>query len=400
MNGSRRHRLAILTTHPIQYYAPWFRYLARHLDLEVLYAHQQDAAGQGAAGFGVSFDWDVPLLEGYRYRWLKNISRNPGLQGFGGCDTPELFNIVTPENYDALLVLGWNKKSLVQGIRAAWRNGVPVFARGDSQLPTERSLLKRALKFFPYRWFLPRFDAHLYVGQHNREYLRHYGVQDRQLFFSPHFVDNDFFSSRAEAARRSGAASAVREQFGIPCDAIVAIFVGKFLPKKRPLDFVRASIRVARSRERFHALLIGDGPLRREAESVAAENARKIHFAGFRNQNNLPAFYAAADLLVLPSEEETWGLVVNETMACGLPAIVSEDVGCAPDLIDVDFTGWTFPTGDVTALADLLLRFPSGDRKALRYKCETHSIARATIGLQQALATVCARKMRMSRPSR
>src|SRR2546423_2765092 len=211
-------RLAILATHPIQYYAPWFRHLAQQFDLEVLYVHQQDSAGQSAAGFGVNFDWDVPLLDGYRYRWLRNVSPRPTLQTFSGCDTPELYQLIDPDNYDALLVLGWNRKAFIQGIRAAWRNKVSVLARGDSQLQTNRSLLKRALKFIPYRCFLPRIDAHLYVGQRNREYLSHYGVPDRHLFFSPHFVDNDFFSGRAETARNSGAARRLRDQLGIPAD--------------------------------------------------------------------------------------------------------------------------------------------------------------------------------------
>jgi glycosyltransferase involved in cell wall biosynthesis len=384
-------RLAILATHPIQYFAPWFQQLATCFDLEVLYAHPQDPAGQSQAGFGVNFDWDVPLLEGYRYRWLKNVSRRPGLQTFGGCDTPELFDRVHPNNYDALLVLGWNRKSFVQGIRAAWRNKVPILARGDSQLRTERSLVKRALKFLPYRWFLPRIDAHLYVGTRNRQYLRHYGVRGEQLFFSPHFVDNDFFATRAEQARKSGAARAIREQFGIPSDACVALFVGKFILPKRPGDFLLASLRVTKTRKHFHALLVGDGPLRKELEALASADTQRIHFAGFHNQGELPAFYAAANILVLPGDE-TWGLVVNEAMACGLPAIVSDAAGCVPDMIDVDLTGATFPLADIAAFANRLINFRGGDGDALRRKCESYSMQRATEGLHQALGTVLAHK--------
>jgi glycosyltransferase involved in cell wall biosynthesis len=429
-------RLAILATHPIQYFAPWFRQLAKSFDLEVLYAHRQDPAGQSAAGFGVNFEWDVPLLDGYRHRWLQNVSHQPGLQTFGGCDTPELFDLIHSNNYDALLVLGWNRKSFVQGIRAAWRNKVPVLARGDSQLRTERSLLKRALKFLPYRWFLPRINAHLYVGVRNREYLQHYGVRDEQLFFSPHFVDNDFFATRAEEARRSGAARAIREQFGIPHDACVALFVGKFIRKKRPVDLVKAaqllitnnSITNNRS-PNIHLLFVGSGELgaqlrgacrvvydaelvqRSENRDQRSEILNPISdrslpavagpptseakppasFAGFRNQSELPAFYAAADLLVLPSDgSETWGLVVNEAMACGVPAIASDAVGCTPDLIDPGTTGSTFPLGDVAALAQQLISFRGADRAALRRKCEAYSMERATKGLRLALKSTAA----------
>ncbi|MEP6937505.1 MAG: glycosyltransferase family 4 protein [Chthoniobacterales bacterium] len=381
-------RLAILTSHPIQYYAPWFRHLAIRFDLEVLYAHRQDPAGQAAAGFGVAFDWDVPLLDGYRYRWLKNVSRRPGLQRFGGCDTPELFDLIRPKNYDALLVLGWNRKSFVQGIRAAWRHKVPVLMRGDSQLGTARSRIKRALKYLPYRWFLPRIDAHLYVGKRNRDYLRHYGVREEQLFFSPHFVDNDFFAARSQEARDSGRAAAIRENFNIPPDGFVALFVGKFLQKKRVDDFIAASLSAADKRTNFHAVLIGDGLMRARLEELARAHPR-IHFAGFRNQSELPDFYAAADVLVLPSDaEETWGLVVNEAMACGVPAIVSDAVGCTPDLIESELTGVIYSFGDIEALSDQLAGFRDSDTESLRRKSVEYSISKATEGLELAITAL------------
>jgi glycosyltransferase involved in cell wall biosynthesis len=383
--GEGRIRLAILTTHPIQYYAPWFRHLATLFDLEVLYAYKQDAAGQGKAGFGVAFDWDIPLLEGYRYRSLENVSHNPGLDGFFGCDTPELYDLIRPRNYEVLLVLGWNKKTYIQGIRAAWRHRVPVLMRGDSVLKTKRSPLTRVLKFPFYRRLLPRIDGHLYVGSRNREYLRHYGVPEDRLFFSPHFVDNDFFASRSQAAKDSGRVLQIRDQFGIPPHAFVALFVGKFISAKRPLDFVLAAQSATEQRSDFHALLVGDGPLRSEAES-AAKGCGAIHFAGFQNQSMLPDFYAAGDVLILPSEGETWGLVVNEAFASGIPAIVSDAVGSAPDLIDANLTGWTFPMGDVAALARLLIDFRGANRGAIRCKEELYSMSGATKGLQEAIA--------------
>jgi len=392
LSRSRPTRLAILASHPIQYHAPWFRHLATRFDLEVLYVHRQDAQGQGAAGFGVDFEWDVPLLDGYRHRWLKNVSRNPGLQTFAGCDTPELFDLIRPKNYDALIVLGWNRKSFVQGIRAAWRNKVRVLSRGDSHLGTQRSVFKRAVKFLPYRWLLPRIDAHLYVGAGNRDYLRHYGVRGEQLFFCPHFVDNDFFAARADEARRSGTAPKLREQLQIPPEAFVALFVGKFISVKRPADFVRASLRATERQKDFHALLVGDGPLRGELEALAAANPRQIHFAGFRNQSELPVCYAAADMLVLPGCE-SWGLVVNEAMACGLPAVVSEAAGCAPDMIDEGRTGFTYPPGDAQALAERLVqvkqereRDPILLRVAVLQKAAKYSMEHATAGLLEALA--------------
>jgi glycosyltransferase involved in cell wall biosynthesis len=407
-----RRRLAILATHPIQYFAPWFRHLATIFDLEVLYAHRQDVRGQSAAGFGVDFEWDVPLLEGYPYRFLKNVSSSPGLQSFGGCDTPELYDLIRPENYDALLVLGWARKSFIQGILAARRNHVPVLLRGDSQLGTMRSYFKRAVKYVPYRLLLPRINAHLYVGKRNREYLRHYGVREERLFFSPHFIDNDFFATRAAKIRDQRAE--IRRQWEIPDDAFCILFVGKFIPKKRPLDLVKAAQLLTTDNRltNIHLLFVGSGELGDQLRahchvvfdaekssptfdlrSPTSGTKPRASFAGFRNQSELPALYVAADVLVLPSDaDETWGLVVNEAMACGVPAIVSDAVGCARDLIDEDSIGRTFPCGDVDSLAQQLINFRVVDRDALQQKCEAYSIERATEGLQKAVEAITARK--------
>lgn len=394
--------LAIVVSHPIQYYAPWFRYLAQRMAIEVFYAHQQTATGQSEAGFGVEFDWDVPLVEGYAFRWLKNVARRPGVNSFWGCDTPEVYDILRTGRFDACLVFGWNRKSALQAIRACWKYRVPVLMRGDSQLPASRSRIKRVVKYLPYRWFLRRLDGHLYVGARNRNYLEHYDVPEERLFFAPHFVDNDLFCGGTEAATRSGAHLKVREMFGVSPDAFVVLFVGKLISKKRPDDLVRACLRILQlSRDAdVHAIVIGDGPLRQQLLISARDHENRVHFAGFRNQHELSAFYAASNVLVLPSGgDETWGLVVNEAMACGVPAIVSDAVGCGPDLIEEGQTGYTYPVGNVPELADRILRLKldcetagQSIRSALAQKTERYSMRKATEGLLSALDTIVVRR--------
>jgi len=393
------YRIGILASHPIQYYAPWFRHLAGRIDVEVFYAHRQDAQGQAEAGFDVAFDWDVPLLEGYPHRWLENVASRPGLDSFWGCDTPEIYDILERESFDALLIFGWHYKSYLQAAHACQRSGVAVFMRGDSQLCTPRSRLKSLAKYVPYRWLLPQIDAHLYVGERNRAYLQHYGVPDDQLFFVPHFVDNAFFAERAEAAVSEGTPQTLREELGIPPAAFVFLFVGKFIPKKRPADVIRAVQRVAQATsEAVHVILVGNGPLQEALRQQVRSDVECVHFAGFRNQTELPAFYATADALVLPSDgRETWGLVVNEAMACGTPAIVSDAAGCAPDLIDEGKTGYAYPMGAVDALADRMKKLmaccrqrPEVLRRALAEKSACYSMEHATDGLLQALHPVTA----------
>ena len=344
---SERLRLGILATHPVQYHAPVFRELAGRdgVDLTVYFAHRPSAAEQGI-GFGVPFEWDVDLTSGYHSIWLRNRAPEYGTTTFGGCDTPEIADIIERERYDAFLVMGWHSRTYWQAMTACWRLGLPVLVRGDSQLLTDTRRSKRLAKRAVYPFFMRRFAACLSVGSRSEEYFRHYGA--RRVLRSPHFVDNAFFA--AAAKRLEAQREDIRRRWGLAPDAFVCLFAGKLVEKKRPLDLVHAITRV--SAPNVCAVFVGDGDLRRACELEAARLRVPSRFVGFMNQSEIPAAYAAADVLVLPSDaRETWGLVVNEAMASGRAAIVSEDAGCAPDLVLDGRTGYTVPLADDRQLA-------------------------------------------------
>jgi glycosyltransferase involved in cell wall biosynthesis len=343
-------RLALLASHPIQYQAPWFRELARRCELRVFFAHRPDPTAQGE-GFGTAFAWDVDLLSGYEHEFLPNRAKAPGTSHFRGCDTPTIHERLGAGGFDALILTGWHLRCYWQGQRAAKALALPVFVRGDSQLGTPRPLWKRLGKELAYRLMLRRFDGFLCVGQRNHDYLRHYGVPEAKLHRVPHFVDNAWFRERAAAVDRE----ATRRAWGLATGRPALLFVGKFIPKKRPLDLLEATERLPAAR-RPALVYVGSGELGPALRARAGELGVEALFPGFLNQSELPAAYAAADALVLPSESETWGLVVNEAMACGLPAIVSEACGCAPDLIEESVTGFAYPAGDVAALAEKIER--------------------------------------------
>jgi len=370
--------LAIVTSHPIQYQAPWFRALARNVDVTVYFAWKQDPKGQAAAGFGTEFEWDVPLLDGYRYEWLTNVSRVPGVDAFAGCDTPDVADRLARGRFDACIVNGWYLKSYVQAIRACRRLQVPLLMRGDSHLKTPRHPLLSAAKYVPYRWGLNRIDAHLYVGSANRRYLQHYGVPEERLFFAPHFVDNDRFAASAGCARTSGDVQAIRASMGAGPEACVFLFAGKLIDKKRPSDFIGALAELRRRGVRAIGAIVGSGPLQPALEAQAQASGVDLRWLGFRNQSEIPACYAAANCLVLPSDgRETWGLVVNEAMACGRPAIVSDAVGCGEDLIEAGRTGDIYPVGNVAALAD---RMAAMAIRLAHHRAEVKDAVRARIG--------------------
>ncbi|MBZ5566484.1 MAG: glycosyltransferase family 4 protein [Acidobacteriia bacterium] len=350
------YRIAIVTTHPIQYQAPWFRAMAAHpeLDIQVFFCHHATPQQQAEAGFGVEFDWDVPLLEGYRYRFLKNVARNPSANYFRGLDTPEIGDIIREQRFDAVINCGWHRKSYWQSIRACWKTKTPVMVRSDSTLHTERSALKAAVKLPAYRLFIPRMDACLAVGRWARQYYLHYGARHDRIFLVPHTIDEPWFRDRAE--RLATCRPQLRERWKIPHDKVVFLWAAKFIPLKRSLDFLRALEIAARCGAMVHGLMAGDGPLRTESEAFARERGLPVTFAGFLNQSEMVKTYVAADALILSSATETWGLVVNEAMVCGRACIVSDKVGCGPDLITPE-TGAVYPLADVERLAALMSEF-------------------------------------------
>lgn len=376
-------RIGYLLSHPIQYLAPLFRELARHCDLTVFYAHRQSAAGQADAGFGVAFDWDVDLLSGYESRFLSNVARQPSTDRYFGCDTPGIAEEIERGRFDAFVVPGWALRSYWQAVRACRQSGVPVLVRGDSQLGRQRRRSVRLAKEVVFPWLLRRFDGFLYVGQRNRAYLEHYGAPADRLFFSPHCVDNDAFAAASARAR-------VVEPRP-PAAPRRLLFVGKLIDRKHPADLLRAATRIGNPR--IEVAFAGSGELGPSLRKMAAEAGVAATFMGFKNQSELPAVYASADVLVLPSDGlETWGLVVNEAMACGIPAVVSDAVGCGPDLIEAGRTGAVFPLADVSALAEavtgVLALDPVETRLHLADKMNRYSTAVAAAGVIEAATTL------------
>ena len=380
-------RLGILASHPIQYQAPWFRALAKELDLQVYFAHRQTAGGQADAGFDVPFNWDVDLLSGYQHFWLKNVSRSPSVNHYHGCDTPEIGGIIERGKFDAFIVCGWYLKSFLQAARACRRSGTPVFIRGDSQLGMSQSWLKRLVKEVTHRRLLRRFDGFLFVGQRNAEYLRHYGASEDRMFFVPHFVDNDWFAARAtQCAPQRDQQRAV---WGADANTLVTLFVGKLIKKKHGRDLLRA-LHHSKNKDML-AVFVGSGEMQNDLQSEARDRGVEARFEGFKNQSELPLYYASADVLVLPSTgDETWGLVVNEAMACGLPAIVSTAVGCVPDMVEEGRTGFSFPLGNIGTLAERLNCIRQREqvghdwRPELRAKLADYSIEAAVAGTLRA----------------
>jgi glycosyltransferase involved in cell wall biosynthesis len=352
LNSMSQRKLAIVSTHPIQYYSPVFRAMAAsdRIDLRVFYTWSQAAAdGMFDSGFGTKVKWDIPLLDGFQYQFVRNVAKRPGPDHFGGLNTPTLVREIEAWRPDAVLIYTWNSRSHLQALRY-FKGRLPVLFRGDSTLLDYRPWWRALLRRMFLTWVYSHVDVAIAVGTNNRNYFAWCGLRMQRIALAPHSVDTVRFA--ADAARHEKLAAQWREELNIGPEAIVILFAGKLQPKKNPfllLDAFSALDGAA------HLVFVGNGELEGELKA-RAQNCARVHFMPFQNQSVMPAVYRLGDVFVLPSQgpEETWGLALNEAMASGRAVIASTKVGGACDLIHSAEDGWIFESGNQKALQVVL----------------------------------------------
>ncbi|MHB8319635.1 MAG: glycosyltransferase family 4 protein [Acidimicrobiales bacterium] len=342
-----RARLGIVVTHPIQYQVPLYRYLAAHSSLEPLVFYLSDHGLEESfdPGFGREVKYDVALLGGYEHRMVRNWSPAPAVGKPWGVFNPALPSLIRRSRLDALLVHGYSNISAWIAYLTAGACQIPYLLRGESRpdqgdLSSARLMVKRRL-IGP---LVRRAGACLAIGGENREFYSSYGADPDDIFFAPYSVDTDYFKRAGDRGREQR--GHMLGDLGLRPELPLVLFAAKLQPWKRPIDVVMAMDRLD---QKANLVVIGDGPLRRDVEELASVRPW-MRALGFINQSEIAKWYGAADLFVLPSDREPWGLGVNEAMAGGAVPIVSDTVGCATDLVTAD-VGWVYPTGSVPALA-------------------------------------------------
>ena len=334
-------RLAILSTHPIQYNAPLFQMLAQQesIDLKVFYSKKTEQVSYDK-DFGQEVTWDVPLTEGYlneSFDAKEKTGRN------------QLMAAIESFNASALLVYGWNFDGHLAAMRH-FRGTVPVWFRGDSTLLDPLPFWKRTLRKLSLNWVYRFVDRAFYVGQANKRYFLWCGLKEDQLTYAPHAVDNAFFMKDDEERKKE--ALNIRNELEIDSEATVFLFAGKLEAKKQPLALAEA---FASLQSQAHLIYVGSGMLEDELKERFDAHPN-IHFVGFQNQSKMPIWYRVADVFCLPSRGpgETWGLAVNEALACGCRVIVSDRVGCAEDLVEGKSHGAVFRWNNTQSLHNAL----------------------------------------------
>ena len=369
-------RLAYFVSHPIQYQSPLLRLIAAdpEIDLKVFFYSDFSLKAYQDEGFGRLIEWDVPLTEGYSYHFLNCWGRK---QRQSWLQQPIARNITTQlqqGKFDAVWVHGWSWFCSLQAVLAAHHLGIPVLFRGESnglRDPTH-ALKKRVKKVFLDRLF-QKIARFLYVGTLNQKFYKNYGIEDERLFCVPYAVDNEYF--RKQAILASIDREELRRSLNLAPGRAIILYAAKLIDVKRPQDLLAAYQLLSSDGEKEpdpYLLFVGDGVLRPTLEAQAKETGwESIRFLGFRNQSQMPAMYDLCDVFVLPSSFEPWGLAINEVMNAGKAVVVSNQVGCSPDLVIEGQNGRTFPVGDIAALAE-----------AIRF-CIVHCITARDISIQR-----------------
>jgi glycosyltransferase involved in cell wall biosynthesis len=317
--------------------------------IKVFYTWSQTEAGKKFdPGFGTEVEWDIPLLEGYDYMFSNNISCKPGSNHFKGIDNPNLINEINAWNPNAILVYGWSFKSHLKVLKY-FKGKIPVLFRGDSTLLDEQAGFKKIFRRLLLKYIYSKIDVAMYVGVANKKYFKAMGIKNEALVFMPHAVDNKRFENEKLVEHGKN----LRSSLGIKDNEIVFLFSGKLDANKNIKQLANIFLK---SEINAHLLVVGSGVFMDELTTMCFNRTDKIHLLGFQNQLKIPEIYKAANVFILPSTSETWGLSINEAMAAGLAIIASNSCGAALDLVIENTNGFTFSKNNFVQLEKYILQ--------------------------------------------
>jgi glycosyltransferase involved in cell wall biosynthesis len=358
--SERRFRVLAVASHPVQYAAPIFRLMAQHpqLDFHVAYCSMRGAEAAYDPEFGHSLKWDILLLDGYAWTHVPN--HGSGAESFWGLRNPGIWKLIRQGRFDAVLCYTgyshatfWISFFAAKAARTAFLFGTDTVTLS----PLDGRMWKRPIKRLTWPLLFRLADQVIVPSSGTLELMFSLGISENRITLTPYVVDNDWWIAQSAGVNRA----AVRTSWGASADDMIVLFCAKLQPWKRPLDLLRAF--AAADLSQAVLVFAGEGPLRSalESEAAALGVAKRVRFLGFVNQTQLPSIYTAADLLVLPSEYDAFGVVVNEAMLCGCPVVASDRVGAARDLIRDGRTGFIYHCGEVGELAAVLRQAASGD---------------------------------------
>tara|TARA_B100000989_G_scaffold198747_1_gene150180 strand:- start:697 stop:1839 length:1143 start_codon:yes stop_codon:yes gene_type:complete len=337
-------KIAIITTHPIQYQLPLFKnFYKNNIEAHVFFASSHGISSQNKdREFQIKFNWDnyKKPLSGYKSFFSKN--QQYSIFDFR-LSFKDLEKYLKKNKYEAIIIFGWNNLLYLKSIYFGKKLGIKTILRVETNLETNISITKKILKYLILRILFKFIDAFLYIGSLNKYFYLKHGVPKSKLYYAPYFVDNNFFKKKNKHNYLSNKLKLKNKKF--------ILFVGKLIDRKKPQHFINLAEEFKNIKQ-LHFLLIGDGHLKNFCkEYIKKYNINNISMLGFQNQKNLKKIYQSSDLFVITSAYETWGLVINEAMASGLPILASNKCGSSKDLVLNGVTGYIYQYGNLKDLS-------------------------------------------------
>jgi glycosyltransferase involved in cell wall biosynthesis len=348
-------KLCILISHPIQYFSPVFSELSKSMEVDttVVYRTRVGLDAFHDPGFGRTMSWDIPLLDGYKSEFL---SSKLSLNGIEWNVIAALWRL----RPDVLLIHGYNHPTNIIALLFAKLIGAKVLMRGDTR--TSKHHAQSGFKHVMKKALFKLINGFLAIGRLNKVYYQQHGVPESAIYFAPFAVNNAHFSN-TPAIKQTARMNWLNRVNADP-DSVLLFTCAKLITRKRTQDAILAHLKLNTRFPNAHLIIAGTGSEEQALRNlVLREQCTNIHFVGFLNQSELPELYAACDVFVFPSEDEPWGLGLNEIMAAGLPAVVSDDVGAAPDLVVSGKTGYMYPMGNIDQLVEKLITLVESEEK-------------------------------------
>jgi glycosyltransferase involved in cell wall biosynthesis len=341
-------RLAVITTHPQYYQVPIFQKIKKKklFNLDVYYASDEGGKISNCNELGRKIIWDIPLLKSHDYFIARDQKKhiNSFFLSFSN-----LKKFLAKKKYNAVLILGWNNVFYLKSFFLALVLGIPMILRVETNNYRKVFFIKKIIKSFFLFFYLKCFDYFLYIGKKNKKFYQNYKILNNKLFYAPYSVDNNFYFEKNKKLK-------LFEKNFNPHKKKIILFIGKLIERKNPKTFLDLALAFKNNNDLLF-ILVGDGNLMSYCKNyIKDHNLQNIQLVGFKNRKEIRDIYKISYLLVLPSKYETWGLVVNEAMACKLPAIVSSSCGCADDLIKNFNTGLVYKEGDFLDLKDKFVK--------------------------------------------
>jgi glycosyltransferase involved in cell wall biosynthesis len=343
--------LLILTTHPIQYNAPLYAYLTKHssYSIKVFYTLGANTNSIIDNGFGTIENWKIDLLSGYDYEFIENISSCPSSLNYNGIKNPSLIPKIKVYNPDCIVVYGWKHQSHLSVLNY-FHGKIPIIFRGDSTTLDDYSgfSLRTYFRYAFLQWVYRKVDYVLSPGSASDQYFLKSGLKQNQIIRAEHAVDNERFMSMTKIEEEQ--LFELSSSLSIKPNEIIFLFAGKFIDKKNPLLLINAFVELKKQREDVRLLMVGNGILEEKIKQrinhLPLSIASSITLLPFQDQHQIKLLYRVANVFVLPSVSETWGLSVNEALASGTPVIVSDKCGSSKDLVKKNINGLVFKSGD------------------------------------------------------